>query len=137
MSEDTETLGQRAADLASKHIGSWSFLIGFNLFVAVWCFINVMLGRSAFDPYPYILLNLVFSWLAGVQAPVIMISQNRQEEVQRRLVEDIYRISQAALLVVEGQRDMLSDHADLLRALRESDERILKVLSKEKSDGMA
>lgn len=88
-----------------------------------------MLGGNAFDPYPYILLNLVFSWLAGVQAPVIMISQNRQEEVQRRLVEDIYRISQAALLIVEAQRDMLSDHADLLRALRESDERILKTLT--------
>lgn len=129
MSAGTETLGQRAADLASKHIGSWAFLIAFNLFVGAWCFLNIALGGNAFDPYPYILLNLVFSWLAGVQAPVIMISQNRQEEVQRRLVEDIYRISQAALLIVESQRDMLSDHAELLRALRESDERILKTLT--------
>lgn len=129
MSAATETLGQRAADLASRHIGSWSFLIAFNLFVAAWCSINAALGGSAFDPYPYILLNLVFSWLAGVQAPVIMISQNRQEEVQRRLVEDIYQISQAVLAVVEVQRDTLADQAELLRLLRESDERILKTLT--------
>lgn len=129
MSAATETLGQRAADLASKHIGSWSFLIAFNLFVAAWCSVNAVLGGSAFDPYPYILLNLVFSWLAGVQAPVIMISQNRQEEVQRRLVEDIYHISQAVLAVVEVQRDTLADQAELLRILRESDERILKTLT--------
>ncbi|MGG1948963.1 DUF1003 domain-containing protein [Trinickia sp. NRRL B-1857] len=108
------TLGQRAADLAAKHIGSWAFLIAFNIFVTSWCVVNALLGGRAFDPYPFILLNLVFSWLAGVQAPVIMISQNRQEEVGRETQLAILRLLQAQQHVIQQQGEHIGATNDLL-----------------------
>lgn len=81
------TLGQRAADFVAAFIGSWSFLAAFNAFVLFWCALQHTLGAKSFDPYPYILLNLVFSWLAGVYSPVIMISQNRQEQLMREQLD--------------------------------------------------
>jgi len=108
------TVGQRAADLAAKHIGSWAFLIGFNAFVGAWCAVNGFLGGRAFDPYPFILLNLVFSWLAGVQAPVIMISQNRQEEIGRETQLAILRLLQAQQHVMQQQGSHIATTNDLL-----------------------
>ena len=89
------TFGQRAADFAAARIGSWSFLIGFNVFVASWMVINFVMRSHAFDAFPYILLNLVFSWLAGVQAPLIMISQNRQEEITRQQLRYMLNMQEA------------------------------------------
>lgn len=71
------TLGERAADKLTKIIRSWTFLITYNITIASWQIINVWLGVHAPDPYPFILLNLALSWLAGVQAPIIMMSQHR------------------------------------------------------------
>lgn len=121
------TLGQRAADLAAKHIGSWAFLIAFNVFVAAWCAINALLGASAFDPFPYILLNLVFSWLAGVQAPVIMISQNRQEEVGRETQLAILRLLQSQQHVISQQADHIATSNELLAQTKKAISHLLKL----------
>lgn len=78
-------LGQRVAEKITKGIATWRFLIIFNMFIVIWMAINDFMGKAAPDPFPYILLNLMLSWLAGVQAPLIMISQRRQDEIQSTL----------------------------------------------------
>ncbi|MFA7272819.1 MAG: DUF1003 domain-containing protein [Crocinitomicaceae bacterium] len=86
-STDTETnftLGQRIADKVAAFGGSWTFIITFGVFILIWITLNVFfLINKGFDPYPFILLNLILSCLAAMQAPVIMMSQNRQEEKDR------------------------------------------------------
>lgn len=81
---NTITFGQKIADKVAKFGGSWTFIISFGLFLVIWISINIFwLANKAFDPYPFILLNLILSSLAAIQAPVIMMSQNRQEEKDR------------------------------------------------------
>lgn len=84
------TFGQRVADQVAAFGGSWKFIIIFGLFLAIWIILNVFwFFNKGFDPYPFILLNLILSTLAAIQAPVIMMSQNRQEEKDRdRAVKD-------------------------------------------------
>ena len=77
------TLGQRAADTIAKFAGSWTFIFSFVGVLVAWMVINIIMV-NAFDPYPFILLNLVLSCVAAIQAPLIMMSQNRQEEKDRR-----------------------------------------------------
>ena len=74
------TLGQRAADAIAKFAGSWAFIFSFTGVLILWMVVNTLLAAKAFDPYPFILLNLVLSCVAAIQAPLIMMSQNRQEE---------------------------------------------------------
>jgi uncharacterized membrane protein len=104
MIDETETFGERVADGVAKFGGSWSFIIIFFIGLITYMTINERLGAKAWDPYPYILLNLVLSMLAAVQAPVIMMSQNRQDakdrlrseldyEVNRRAEREIQRVS--------------------------------------------
>ena len=81
------TLGQRAADAIAKFAGSWAFIFAFTGVLILWMAINTILAAKAFDPYPFILLNLVLSCVAAIQAPLIMMSQNRQEEKDRRRAE--------------------------------------------------
>jgi len=102
-------IGQNAADFASKKIGSWFFIITFNTALALYIGINVYLGRLAWDPYPFILLNLALSWLAGVQAPLIMISQNRQQEIQDKIMEDNQAVIRATYEVASAIKDILID----------------------------
>lgn len=84
MEEERLTFGQRIADKVASFGGSWTFIISFGVMIVVWMAINVVLLRAkAFDPYPFILLNLVLSCLAAIQAPVIMMSQNRQSAKDR------------------------------------------------------
>ena len=78
------TLGQRIADKVASFGGSWTFIISFGIFLAGWICLNIFwLANKAFDPFPFILLNLILSTIAAIQAPVIMMSQNRQEEKDR------------------------------------------------------
>ncbi|OLP56742.1 hypothetical protein BJF92_11725 [Rhizobium rhizosphaerae] len=82
--EAQQSVGDRLADGIARVGGSWSFIIGFLLFLAVWAFANtVLLTKDAFDPYPFIFLNLVLSMVAAIQAPIIMMSQNRQASRDR------------------------------------------------------
>lgn len=101
-SESTITFGQRMADKIATFGGSWSFIITFFSFILVWIGINVFfLTAKPFDPYPFILLNLILSCLAAIQAPIIMMSQNRQEQKDRKRSEHDYKINLKAELEIQ------------------------------------
>ena len=87
------TVGQRAADAIAKFAGSWAFIFSFSAVLVLWMIVNILLAVKAFDPYPFILLNLVLSCVAAIQAPLIMMSQNRQEEKDRRRAENDYKVN--------------------------------------------
>jgi uncharacterized membrane protein len=88
------TFGQRIADHVATFGGSWTFIISFGVFLVIWIAINaIILRQKAFDPYPFILLNLILSCIAAMQAPVIMMSQNRQEEKDRERAKKDYLIN--------------------------------------------
>ena len=92
--------GQKMADKIAKFVGSWRFIILFTLVCSVWMLVNVLALR-AFDPYPFILLNLVLSCIAALQAPLIMMSQNRKEEKDRKRSENDYKIDLKAELEIQ------------------------------------
>lgn len=97
------TIGQKVADKVASFGGSWTFIISFGLILIVWIIINsVVLITRPFDPYPFILLNLVLSCLAALQAPVIMMSQNRQEEKDRMRAQHDYLINLKAELEIRN-----------------------------------
>lgn len=96
--EDNYTVGQKMADAVAKFGGSWTFVLLFAFGILIWVSINtwILLTRDPFDPYPFILLNLFLSCLAAVQAPIIMMSQNRQAEKDRRAEEIDYEVNRRA-----------------------------------------
>jgi uncharacterized membrane protein len=99
--EDHRTLGERLSDHLASFGGSWAFLISFGLFMVLWMTVNLLRGDpDAFDPYPFILLNLVLSCLAAIQAPIIMMSQKRQEAKDRLHSENDYRVNLKAELEI-------------------------------------
>jgi uncharacterized membrane protein len=99
--EQALTLGQRIADRVASIGGSWAFIIGFGVVMAAWILLNSVALRSrSFDPYPYILLNLALSCLAAIQAPIIMMSQNRREAKDRMRSEYDYRVNLKAELEI-------------------------------------
>lgn len=106
----TLTLGQKIADKVATFGGSWTFIISFGLFLFVWILVNVLwLSNKAFDPYPFILLNLILSCLAALQAPVIMMSQNRQEEKDRERSKKDYMINLKSELEIRTLHEKI-DH---------------------------
>ncbi len=106
--EHPPTFGQRLSDHIATFGGSWSFLIIFGVFMAIWMLLNST-GRETFDPYPFILLNLVLSCLAAVQAPVIMMSQNRKEQRDRLRAEHDYQVNLKAELEIRHLHEKI-DH---------------------------
>ncbi|MFY7731162.1 MAG: DUF1003 domain-containing protein [Flavobacterium sp.] len=110
--EDTAnlTLGQRVADKVADFGGSWTFIISFVIFLLVWIFINAFVFfNKGFDPYPFILLNLILSCVAALQAPVIMMSQNRQEEKDRSRAKNDYMVNLKSELEIRLLHEKL-DH---------------------------
>lgn len=108
------TLGQRAADAVASFGGSWAFIGIFALILAAWVVLNSYILATydkAFDPYPYILLNLFLSMLASIQAPIILMSQNRQAEIDRLNAEHDYEVNLKAELEIM----LLHEKVDLLR----------------------
>jgi len=100
--DEQTTKGERIADAIADFGGSWTFIIAFFSFILIWIGINLwLLGQRTFDPYPFILLNLILSCLAAVQAPIIMMSQNRQEAKDRRRSEYDYKINLKAELEIQ------------------------------------
>ena len=99
--DEKPTLGQLAADSVAKFVGSWAFIFSFLFIMAAWMVINILLAVHAFDPYPFILLNLVLSCVAATQAPLIMMSQNRQETKDRSRAESDYRINLKSELIID------------------------------------
>lgn len=102
------TFGQRAADKIAKFAGSWAFIFSFSALLILWMVGNVILAKRAFDPYPFILLNLVLSCVAALQAPLIMMSQNRQEEKDRRRAENDYKVNLKTEIMIEALYDKVN-----------------------------
>ncbi|WP_286813606.1 MULTISPECIES: DUF1003 domain-containing protein [unclassified Maribacter] len=104
------SFGQQLADKVASFGGSWKFIILFSLIIFIWITANiVLLANKGFDPYPFILLNLILSCLAALQAPVIMMSQNRQEEKDRERAKQDYMINLKAELEIRTLHEKL-DH---------------------------
>ena len=121
--EEHATVGERVADSVASFGGSWTFIMVFAVVLAVWTALNVGLARRAWDPYPFILLNLFLSMLAAIQAPVIMMSQNRQDKKDRLRSELDYDVNKRAHTEIQGLAhkinllgDRLGDIEDLVRA---------------------
>ena len=102
------TVGQRAADAIAKFAGSWAFIFSFSAVLALWMLVNILHAVKAFDPYPFILLNLVLSCVAAIQAPLIMMSQNRQEEKDRRRAENDYKVNLKTEIMIEDLYDKIN-----------------------------
>jgi uncharacterized membrane protein len=124
------TRGQKISDKVARFGGSWAFIISFFIILLIWILFNVNAARSLiFDPYPFILMNLILSCIAALQAPIIMMSQNRQEEKDRQRSENDYLINLKAELEVRG----LHQKVDLLleeqiKTLFESQAKQLEIL---------
>lgn len=121
------TLGQRAADAIAKFAGSWAFIFSFTAVLALWMIANVLLALKAFDPYPFILLNLVLSCVAAIQAPLIMMSQNRQEEKDRKRAENDYKVNLKTEIMIED----LYDKVNAILARMEAEEKKSNIKKKE------
>lgn len=108
------TIGQKIADKVASFGGSWTFIISFGAFITFWILINIyFLHSKSFDPYPFILLNLILSCIAALQAPVIMMSQNRQEEKDRERSKKDYMInlkSELEIRILHEKIDHLMQH---------------------------
>lgn len=99
--EEQKTFGERMADGVASFAGSWGFIISFVLFLVIWIILNALLLSKPFDAYPFILLNLLLSTVAAVQAPIIMMSQNRQEKKDRLRSDNDYKIDLKAEFILE------------------------------------
>ena len=125
--ETRYTIGQRAADQIAKFAGSWAFIFSFTGVLIAWMVINGLLASRAFDPYPFILLNLVLSCVAAIQAPLIMMSQNRQEEKDRRRAENDYKVNLKTEIMIEDLHDKMNEilarQESILKRLKELEER--------------
>jgi len=95
------TFGEHAADSIAKFVGSWIFICGFLIVLSIWITTNVILVSGAFDPFPFILLNLVLSCVAAIQAPLIMMSQNRQEHKDRLRAENDYKVNLKSEIIMQ------------------------------------
>jgi uncharacterized membrane protein len=120
--EEETTLGERIADIVAGFGGSWAFIIMFSLAIVVYAGINIFLRNRAWDPYPFILLNLFLSMLAAIQAPVIMMSQNRQDTKDRLRGELDFDVNRRAESEIQGLArkmnllgDKIGDLEDLIR----------------------
>ena len=120
--EEQATTGEHIADAVARFGGSWAFIITFAVVLIIYSSLNVALGKSAWDPYPFILLNLFLSMLAAIQAPVIMMSQNRQDKKDRLRGELDFDVNRRAESEIQGLSrklnlldEKLDDFADLLR----------------------
>ena len=130
--EEEQTFGMRMSDKIAKFVGSWTFILIFLGCLFAWIVGNILLVAHAFDPYPYILLNLILSCVAAIQAPVIMMSQNRQEEKDRMRSQNDYKTNLKSEIIVED----LHQKIDLLVSNQEEILRRLNALSgPDRSDG--
>lgn len=121
------TVGQRAADAIAGFAGSWAFIFAFVGVLVGWMVLNILMASGAFDPYPFILLNLVLSCVAAIQAPLIMMSQNRQEEKDRRRAENDYKVNLKTEIMIE-------DLYDKVNAILAKQSQIEKLLTEKKTE---
>jgi uncharacterized membrane protein len=108
--ENKLSLGERTADRMARYAGSWRFITIFAVILVIWVMVNtIILIQRPFDPYPFILLNLILSCIAAIQAPIIMMSQNRQESKDRLRSEYDYRVNLKAELEIRQLHEKI-DH---------------------------
>ncbi|HOO26655.1 MAG TPA: DUF1003 domain-containing protein [Clostridiales bacterium] len=130
------TRGQRAADAVARFAGSWGFILAFFVVMLFWIILNVYVLRleflrsKPFDPYPFILMNLVLSCVAAIQAPIIMMSQNRQEEKDRKRAENDFKINVKSEIIIEDIHRKLDSIISAQEQLRKK----LDALEKSKDD---
>jgi len=123
--DENFTLGQRTADKIATFGGSWTFIISFGVVLITWVIVNaVILRNKAFDPYPFVFLNLILSCLAAIQAPIIMMSQNRQSEKDRLTAANDYLVNLKSEIIVED----LHKKIDILMEQQEENKRTQKLL---------
>lgn len=109
--EAEQSPGERVADAIARVGGSWTFILGFIAFLLVWIVVNtILLAKGAFDPYPFIFLNLVLSMLAALQAPIIMMSQNRQAARDRFEASKDYRVNLKAEIELMALHHKMDTH---------------------------
>lgn len=138
--DEKRTYGERVADAVARFGGSWTFLILFGAVLLAWIVLNsVILATGSFDPYPYILLNLILSMLAAVQAPVIMMSQNRQAARDRLDAAHDYQVNLKAELEIRQMQEKLdelreSKWTDLLQMQEKQISFLEKLVEKEIAD---
>ena len=127
--ESKMTRGDRVADKLSEVAGSWGFIIGFSLFLIFWVVLNsvILVDGKEIDPYPFILLNLVLSCLAALQAPIIMMSQNRQAEKDSLRNQNDYRTDLKSELILEELHDKIDE-------LLDNQEKIFEMMEKNKNE---
>ncbi|MGH2665973.1 DUF1003 domain-containing protein [Flavobacterium sp.] len=129
-----DTFGQRIADKVAEFGGSWTFILSFMGFLIIWILINVLfLASKGFDPYPFILLNLILSCIAALQAPVIMMSQNRQEEKDRERAKNDYMINLKSELEIRMLHEkidhlIIQQEEALIQMQKEQIERLEKII---------
>ena len=126
LEDSRKTKGDIIADKISEIAGSWNFIIGFSLFLLFWIILNtvILAPGTEVDPYPFILLNLLLSCLAALQAPVIMMSQNRQAEKDSLRDQNDYRIDLKSELILEELHDkmdkIIKDQNEIKKLLKEN-----------------
>lgn len=126
--DENITKGDYLADILCEKAGSWKFIIIFSLILIIWIFFNsIILINKAFDPYPFILLNLVLSCLAALQAPIIMMSQNRQAVKDRLRNHNDYLTDLKSELILEVLHDQITE-------LQKNQNKILKLLGEKEID---
>lgn len=118
--QSKQSVGERIADGIARVGGSWAFIIGFLVFLVLWTVVNtIVLSREAFDPYPFIFLNLVLSMLAALQAPIIMMSQNRQAARDRFEASKDYEVNLKAEIELMALHHKIDTHfLDEIAALK-------------------
>ena len=120
------TRGEKLADKLSEVAGSWGFIIGFSIFIVIWIIINTVIMNRASDPYPFVLLNLVLSCLASLQAPVIMMSQNRQAKKDSLRNQNDYQVDLKSELILEHLheeiQECLKNERLIIRLLQKDEE---------------
>jgi uncharacterized membrane protein len=117
--EEETTTPQHIADAVARFGGSWAFILSFGMVLVVYSTVNVILGKKAWDPYPFILLNLFLSMLAAIQAPVIMMSQNRQDQRDRLRSELDYDVNRRAESEIQGLSRKLNQMSEKMEDLEE------------------
>jgi uncharacterized membrane protein len=118
--EQEATFGERIADAVARFGGSWTFIITFGVVLVAYSTVNVLLRQAAWDPYPFILLNLFLSMLASVQAPVIMMSQNRQDTKDRLRGELDFDVNKRAESEIQGVSRKLHQLTEKIEDLEEA-----------------
>ena len=125
--DDAPTVGQKAADTLAKFAGSWAFVGSFAAFLALWIVLNKWIMKTPFDPYPFILLNLILSCISALHAPLIMMSQNRQEEKDRKRSEGDYKINLKSEIIVEDMHykldTIIARQAEILKYISDETEK--------------